>query len=142
MKKNIEISISLFFQIWTYFGPDFVPKTIPTLLFLADFQWSMLGDSININNLCCIPVVLKKKLVKHLKNCFLGHKKGVNGTHPTWKTIFLAEITKADHKFLDYNKQQQVLDLTNRLNDVVIYGYCWMHHQCYQMAKIKINVSN
>ena len=43
MKKNpIEIPVSLFFwlffsQHWTYFGPNFAPKTTPTLLFLADF---------------------------------------------------------------------------------------------------------
>ena len=57
----------------------------------------MLGDSININNLnlCCNPVVLKKKkrkMVKLLKNCFLGaqfaQKWGHYGPHPKWKTIF------------------------------------------------------
>ena len=52
--------IGFFSQHWTYFGPNFAPKTPPTLLFLADFQWKMLGDTININNLCCNPVVLKK----------------------------------------------------------------------------------
>ena len=61
MKKPIEIPVSLFFsQHWTYFGPNFAPKTTRTLLFLADFQWNMLGDKININNLCCNPAVLKK----------------------------------------------------------------------------------
>ena len=40
--------------------------------FFADFQRYMkLEDSININNLCHNPVVLKK-MVKPLKNCFLG----------------------------------------------------------------------
>ena len=28
--------------------------------FLIDFLWNMLGDSINIINVCCNPVVLKK----------------------------------------------------------------------------------
>ena len=40
----------------------------------------MLGVSININNLCYDPVVLKKKLGKPRKNCFFVsnlHKKGV-----------------------------------------------------------------
>ena len=61
MKKLIEIPVSLFFsQHWTYFGPNFAPKATPTLLFLADFQWNMLGDTININNLCGNPAVLKK----------------------------------------------------------------------------------
>ena len=44
----------------TKFDPNFSPKTTPTLLFLADFQYNMLGDLININDLCCNPVVLKK----------------------------------------------------------------------------------
>ena len=61
MKKPIEIPVSLFFSLhWTYFGPNFDLNTTPTLLFLADFQWDMLGDIININNLRCNPVVLKK----------------------------------------------------------------------------------
>ena len=47
------------------------------------FRWfpiNMLGNSININNLCCNPLVLKKKLVKPPKNCSFGtnlHKKRV-----------------------------------------------------------------
>ena len=62
MKKTIEIPVSLFFlQHWTYFGPNFAPKTTPTLLHLADFQWNILGDTININKLCCNPAVLKKR---------------------------------------------------------------------------------
>ena len=37
-KNPIEIPVPLFFsQHWTYFGPNFPPKTTPTLLFLADF---------------------------------------------------------------------------------------------------------
>ena len=32
-------------------------------------------------------------------------------------------------------------DLINRLNDVVVYGYCWIHHRSYHMAQININVS-
>ena len=71
MKKPIEIPVSLFFsQHWTYFGPNFALKTTATLLFLADFRWNMFGDTININNMCCIPAVLKKKLVKSLKKFF------------------------------------------------------------------------
>ena len=61
----------------------------------------MLGDSININNSCCNPVVLKKKLVKPLKNCFFcaqfAQTRGHYGPCPVWKAIFFAEITKADH---------------------------------------------
>ena len=46
-------------------------KPHPLSFFFAEFQWNMLGDSIKINNFCCNPVVLKK-IVKPLKNCFLG----------------------------------------------------------------------
>ena len=44
----------------------------------------MLGDSININNFNCNPIVLKKKIVKPLKIAILGanlHKKGVSMGH-------------------------------------------------------------
>ena len=62
----------------------------------------MLGDSININNLCCNSLVLKKKLVKPLRNCFFGttlHKRAVIMGHTqNEKQFFLAEITKADHQ--------------------------------------------
>ena len=36
---------------------------MPTLTFLDNFPLKMLGDSININNLSCNPVVLEKKIV-------------------------------------------------------------------------------
>ena len=59
-------------------------------------------DSININNLCCNPVVLKKKLVKPLKDFFFWpnlHKKGViMGQAQNEKQFFLAEIAKADQQ--------------------------------------------
>ena len=62
----------------------------------------MLGDLIDINNLYCNPLVLKKNLVKPLKNCSFGpnlHKKGVIMSHAqNKKQFFLAEITKADHQ--------------------------------------------
>ena len=68
----------------------------------------MLGDSININNLCCNPVVLKKKkiIVKPQENCyFLGlltcAKKGSAWATSTvatskMKNKFLAKVTKPD----------------------------------------------
>ena len=40
--------------------------------FLADFKWNMLGDSFNINNLCCNPLILKKSWQNLLKTVFLG----------------------------------------------------------------------
>ena len=63
----------------------------------------MLEDTININNLCYNPAVLKKKLVKPLKKNFFGpnlHRKGVIIDHAQdEKKHFLVEITKADHQF-------------------------------------------
>ena len=61
IKNPIEIPFSLFFHnIGLTLAQIFPQKTTPTLLFLVDFQWNMLGDTININNLCCNPAVLKK----------------------------------------------------------------------------------
>ena len=61
IKKNIKILVFLYFSITLdQICPKFVPDTTSTLLFLAGIQWNMLGDSININDLCCNPVVLKK----------------------------------------------------------------------------------
>ena len=62
----------------------------------------MLGDTFNINTLCCNPAVLKKKLVKPLKNCFFwtqfAQKRGHYEPRLRWKNFVLAEITKADHQ--------------------------------------------
>ena len=101
-KTHWNTSFFVFSQHLTKFGPNLAPKTTHTLLFLTDFQWHMLRDSININNLCWNPVVLKKKWVKPLKNCFIGpnlHKKGVIMGHAQrGKQFYWAEITKADYQ--------------------------------------------
>ena len=64
----------------------------------------MIEDSIDINKLCCNPVVLKK-MGKTSKTCyfwaqFLGPtKKGFSMDHAhNEKQIVLAEITKADYQ--------------------------------------------
>ena len=60
----------------------------------------MLGDTININNLCYNLAVLKKSWWSLLKIVFwtqVAQKWGHYGPHPQWKIFFLAEITKADH---------------------------------------------
>ena len=44
------------FSLFSHIVPNFAPQTTPNLLSLVDFQSHMLGDSININNLCCNPV--------------------------------------------------------------------------------------
>ena len=61
----------------------------------------MLGDSININNFNCNPVVLKKKYMeKPPKITILGQlvqKRGHYEPHPKQKTFF-TEIIKPYHK--------------------------------------------
>ena len=57
IKKPIEIPV---FICFFHNIPNLAPQTTNTLLFLFDFQWNMLGVSININNFCCNPIVLKK----------------------------------------------------------------------------------
>ena len=86
---------------WNKFLPQ---RPHPLYFFLTDFQWNMLGDSINITDLCCNPVVLKK-VGKTSWKLFFGpnlHKKGViMGQTLNGKTIFFfLEITKVDHHLL------------------------------------------
>ena len=59
--------------------------------FLADLQLNMLGDSININNLCYNPLVLKISWWK--KGIIMGHVQ-----NEKQQRFFLEEITKADHQ--------------------------------------------
>ena len=96
---KIPVFFFFFSQHWTYFGPNFAPRTTPTLLFLADFQRNMLGDTININNLCCNPSSSEKKLFKTPKNCFFGpnlHRKGLIMGHAQGGIFFSRK--KADHQ--------------------------------------------
>ena len=49
------------------------PKTKHTFFsVVVDFQWNMLENSINFDNFCCNPIVLKKNVVKPLKIAFSG----------------------------------------------------------------------
>ena len=77
--------IFCFFTTLNLIWPKFCPKTTPTFFLFSNFQWNMLGDSININNLCCTVQYFWKKLVKPLKISVLGPN-------------FLVEIRKADHQ--------------------------------------------
>ena len=54
----MSVSLSFFHNI----GPNstLCPKSHTCFPCFADFHYNMLGNSININNLCCNPVVLKK----------------------------------------------------------------------------------
>ena len=68
-KKTLIVPVFLFFH---NIGPN-LAKILPLrphpLSFFVDVQWNMLGDSVNINNFCCNPVVLQK-LVKPLEIAF------------------------------------------------------------------------
>ena len=70
--------------------------------FFAGFQWSMLEDSINIYNIICNTVVLKKKIGKTSKNYHFWAQlvlKGVTMGHlQNKKQLFLTEITKQGQK--------------------------------------------
>ena len=62
----------------------------------------MFGDTININDLCCNLAVLKKKLVKPFKNCFLDsictEKGSLWSTPKMGKKNLSRIIKKADHQ--------------------------------------------
>ena len=97
-KKSYQNN-NIFHSIGANLTPLLPPKTTLTFLFFffADFQWIMLGDSINMNNLCCNPAVLKKKLVKRLKNCSFWpnlHERGPYRSRPKWKTNFFFRYNK------------------------------------------------
>ena len=85
--------VSLFFsQPWNWFGQNFALYTTPTFSFnFAYSKWNMLGDSIDINNLCCNLLALKK-FVKNSKNCFLGpinaQERSHYGPRPNEKQFF------------------------------------------------------
>ena len=60
--RPIEIPVSLFFHNIVPNLAELLPHRLhPLYFFLADFQWNVQGDSIDINNLCCNPAVLKKR---------------------------------------------------------------------------------
>ena len=120
--------------------PKFGPKITPTFFFFfffffADFQWNMLGDSININCLCCNTVILKKK--KKLVNCFIGsnlHKKRVSTSQiHNEKQIFGSynkSRSSAFRKFLFYQKYH--------LADLWIFFYlewCFSSKKCHFQQK-------
>ena len=96
--EKSPIKITTFFTTLELIWLHFCPKDHTHFsFFFADFQWIMLGDSINMNNLCCNPVVLKKKLVKRLKNCSFWpnlHERCHYRSHPKWKTIFFFRYNK------------------------------------------------
>ena len=100
MKKiplKYQFLCCFFSQRWTYFGPNFAPKTTPILLSLTDFQWNMLEDTINFNNLCWNLAVLKRSWQKLLKIVFLDPiciEKGSLWTTPKMKKHFFGRKNK------------------------------------------------
>ena len=98
MKKTLKQQFLCFFsQHWTYFGPDFALKTTPTLLLLA-------GDTININNLCCNPAVLKKVGKTSSKLVFwtqFAQKRGHYGHAQGGKNFFWQKYQK---KIISFQK--------------------------------------
>ena len=100
--------VSLFFHNT---GPNLaliLPLRPHPLSFLANFQWNMLGDSININNFCCNPAILKN-LGETFNLIFFFFWIGAICTtkRSAWATpkmknnFLLAEITKANHQLSD-----------------------------------------
>ena len=61
-------------------APNLVPLDLTHVVgFFTDFQWNMLENSININNLCYTCCCCEKYLLKPLKFAFWGTKR-----RPTW----------------------------------------------------------
>ena len=73
----------------------------------------MLGDSNNINNLCCNPVALKKKVYKTSKKIILGsclHYNGVNMGHAqNEKQFFFDRNNKNKSAFRNFSFYQNII---------------------------------
>ena len=98
------------------------PKTTPTLflfllllLLFCRFRWNLLGDSININNLCCNPVVLKKKIGK-----LACARKGSPWATAELQNNFFCKNNKGDHKFL---KTFYIIKISDILGNLWIFVY-------------------
>ena len=103
----------LFHNIGPNLAPNFVPRP-NQIWFLAGFQLNMIGNSINIKNFYWNPLVLKKNLLKPLKNTSFWPtcaKKGSPWTTPKTNNFFSA-VAKPDHKLSKtfyFNKISYVL---------------------------------
>ena len=92
-KLHWNTNFGFFFTTLHQILPKFCPK-FP--IFFCWFPMKFAGDSININNLCCNLVVLKK-VGKTLWVQFV-QKRSHYGPHQKWKTFFWAKINKADYQ--------------------------------------------
>ena len=103
MKKPVWQCQFLFSTTQDLILPKFRLKDHTHFMYFADFQWNMLGYSININNLCCNLVVMKK-LVKSLKIAILFWgptcTKGSAWAMPKEKNYIFGILlkAKADHQ--------------------------------------------
>ena len=91
--------VSFFHNIGPNLAQIFCPEDhAQFLFFFVDFQWNMFGGSININDFCCNPVVVKKKLAKPLKIAFWGPiytAKGLAWATPKMKNNFFGRNKKS-----------------------------------------------
>ena len=97
-------------------------------------HWNMLGDTININTLCCNPEVLKKKSVKPLKNCFFltqfARKGGHYGQRPRWKNFFWKK-SKIHHQL---SESFYFIEISYVLTELWIFfclEWCFLSNKCY-----------
>ena len=134
--EKSPIKITTFFTALELIWLHFCPKDHTHFsFFFADFQWIMLGDSINMNNLCCNPAVLKKKLVKRLKNCSFWpnlHERGPYRLHPKWKTkFFFSGITKSDHQVSETSYLTKVSYVLAELWIFFNFEWCFLTKKCH-----------
>ena len=125
-KNPLIMPVSLlFFKTLDLVWSRFCPKTTPNFFsffffFYAGFQWNMLGNSININNFNCNPIVLKIFLLKSLKIAIFGVSMG----HTQKKQRFFLQKwqkQKADHKLSKTFFYQNIICL-----DWVRPWYTWL----------------
>ena len=113
MKKILlKCQFLCFFRILDLSWPKCWLKGHTYFPFFADFQWNMLGDSINMNNLCL------KKLVKALKNCFSGPDLNKNGV--------LICHTQNEKQFFDRNNKSRSSVFKNVLFYQNIICFDWV----------------
>ena len=88
-KPNDITCFFTFFTTLDIIWPKFCPKTTPNLILFASFQWSMLGNSIDIKKFNWNPVLLAVVLKKF---CYflvqLVQNWGPHGLRPKQKTFF------------------------------------------------------
>ena len=112
-------------------------------VFFASFLWSMLEDSININNCNWNPVVLKKNVLKPLKITFFYHYPTFTIMGSPWvmpKTKFIfAEITKSDNKL---SKTFYFIKISYVLTEVLFFYFVWCFFAKNSVVQVARNSSD